>query len=116
MGLIKPGITTHDVARMRPFPRISKSADELRKNHSEWMNTDFNNHFGGIGIRWDDAPVCNLDAPEITLEKNMIVTYHAQYRIDGYEGVAIENTYRITDTGCENMCKWPFEDLMIIGT
>jgi len=115
MELLKPGMTNHDVAKLRPFPRISKSAEELRKNHSEWMATDFSNHFGGIGIRWDDAPVCNVDAPEITLEKNMIVTYHAQYRVEGYEGVAIENTYRITDTGCDNMCKWPFEDLMIVG-
>jgi len=115
-GLIKPGMTNHDVARMRPFPQRPKSLEELRKVHSEWMKTDFNNHFGGIGIRWDSAPVCSLDAPEIILEKNMIFTYHAGIRMEGGEGVPIENTYRITDTGCENMCKWPYEDLMVLGT
>jgi len=114
--LLKPGITNHDVARLRPFPqKTPRSLEELRKIHGEFMGTGFNNHFGGMGIRWDDAPVCNLSAPEITLEKNMIVAYHAIYRVEGGEGVATENSYRITDTGCELLCKWPYEDLMVVG-
>jgi len=111
---LKPGITNHDVARLRPFPRKAVTLEEISKHHTE-MRTKFGNHLGGMGIRWDDAPVCNLSAPEVTLEKNMIVAYHATYCLEGYEGLAIENTYRITDTGCENLCKWPWEYLMTIG-
>jgi len=45
----------------------------------------------------------------------MTLAYHAIYWVEGGEGVAIENTYRITETGCENFCKWPFEELIVIG-
>ena len=89
-----------------------KSLEDL----SEFRTTWYTNHFGGMGIRWEDAPTCTGNEPERVIEKNMCIAYHAIFCVEGYEGVAIENTYRITDTGCENLCKWPFEDLMVIGT
>jgi len=110
--LLKPGVTTAEVARNRPRPHQSfKSIEEI----SEFRTTWFSNHFGGMGIRWDDAPHLTPAEPVIPLEKNMCVAYHCIFCLEGYEGVAIENTYRITDTGCESLCKWPFEDLMVIG-
>ena len=113
MELLKPGITTLDIDRSRPFPPKSfKSLEDLREYRTTW----YTNHFGGMGIRWDDAPTCTLDEPERVIEKNMCIAYHAIYCVKGYEGVAIENTYRITDTGCENLCKWPFDELMVLGT
>jgi Xaa-Pro aminopeptidase len=49
------------------------------------------------------------------LEKNMCFSYHILFWVEGGEGVGLENTYRITDTGCENLCLWPFEELQAIG-
>lgn len=112
-GLLKPGITSHDVARMRPLPQDwkgFKNLEEIHKYRKSWTN-----HFGGIGMGWWEPPVCLLNEPEVVLEKNMIIAYHVVFWAEGAEGVAIENTYRITDTGCESMTKWPYEDLMIIG-
>ncbi|MFC1891354.1 M24 family metallopeptidase [Thermodesulfobacteriota bacterium] len=111
MEILKPGITTHDVARLRPKPHEPvRSLKELRNSQ-----TGFKNHFGGMGIRWNDAPACNLGSPERVLEKNMVFAYHSIFWLVGGDGIAIENTYRVTDTGCENLCKWPFEELRVLG-
>ena len=88
-----------------------KTLEEAKAYHKTW----YTNHFGGVGIRWDDAPTCTKEEPEVTIEKNMVISYHSIHAVEGYEGVAIENTYRITDTGCELMTKWPFDELMILG-
>lgn len=112
MGMLKPGITTLDIDRSRPFPPKSfKSLEEL----SQFKSTFYTNHFGGMGIRWDDAPTCTANEEERVIEPNMCLAYHSIFCINDYEGVAIENTYRITETGCELLCKWPFDDLIILG-
>jgi len=111
MDLLKPGITTHEIARLRPRPHDPfKSVAELRE-----YRTGFKNHFGGMGIRWNTSPSCHLSAPDRVLEKNMVFAYHAIFWLEGGDGYAVENTYRITDTGCENLCKWPFDELRVIG-
>lgn len=108
--LIRPGITTHDVARTKPTPRpVFKSVEDIHKFRTGWTN-----HFGGMGISWNEAPYCTLDEPEVTLEKNMVLAYHAMFWGEK-DGVAIENTYRITDKGCEVLCQWPYDDLIVIG-
>ena len=112
MQMLKPGITSMDIDRSRPFPPKSfKSLEELR----EYRSTSYNNHFGGMGIRWDDAPTCTATEPEVVIQKNMCLAYHSIHCINGYEGVAIENTYRITDNGCELLTVWPFDELMVVG-
>lgn len=112
MTMLKPGITTLDVDRTRPFPPKSfESLEDIKEYRTTW----YTNHFGGMGIRWDDAPTCTQNEPEIVLEKNMCIAYHSIHCVDGYEGVAIENTYRLTDNGCELLTKWPFDELMILG-
>ncbi|MBW1913509.1 MAG: hypothetical protein JRI86_01095 [Deltaproteobacteria bacterium] len=46
----------------------------------------------------------------------MTITYHAIFYTEGEAGgVAIENTYLITDTGCEVLTRWPYEEIMILG-
>ena len=112
MDMLKPGITTWDIDKTRPFPpKYFDSLKELR----EYRSTYYTNHLGGMGIRWEDAPTCSVHEPEIVIEKNMCIAYHNIHCINGYEGVAIENTYRITDNGCELMTKWPFGELMVLG-
>ena len=112
--LLKPGVTSHDVARLRPIPddwKPFKDLEDIRQYRGRWKN-----HWGGIGMGWWEPPVCSLNEDEIVLEKNMIIAYHMVYWVKGYEGCAIENTYRITDEGCEALTKWPYEELMVIGT
>ena len=46
----------------------------------------------------------------------MTVAYHALFWAEGETGgIAIENTYRVTETGCEAITKWPYEEIMILG-
>jgi Xaa-Pro aminopeptidase len=70
-----------------------------------------------MGIQWDSAPYFyGPDDAEIELERNMTIAYHALFHVEGEAGgVAIENTYRITETGCEVLTKWPYEEIMVIG-
>jgi len=72
---------------------------------------------GSTGIAWDSSPCYfSLDDPEIKLEKNRVLAYHSMLHAEGEAGgVAIENTYRITETGCENLTPWPYEEIQILG-
>jgi Xaa-Pro aminopeptidase len=68
-------------------------------------------------MAWDSSPnYASQDSAEIELTKNMTLAYHALFHAEGEAGgVAIENTYRITETGCESLTKWPYEEIQIIG-
>ena len=112
--LLKPGITTHELAEKKPRPgQNMKTVEQIKKWRSQWSN-----HMGGMGIAWDSAPYFyeKADDPEIVIEKNMTVAYHALFWAEGEAGgVAIENTYRVTETGCEALTRWPYEEIMILG-
>jgi len=111
--MLRPGLSTREIARSRPKPGENlRLPEQVRQWRSTWSN-----HFGGMGIAWDSSPYFySPDDPEFILEKNMTVAYHALFHVEGEAGgVAIENTYRITDTGCEVLTKWPYEEIMIIG-
>jgi Xaa-Pro aminopeptidase len=89
-----------------------RTSEQIRKWRGTWRN-----HFGGMGIAWDSSPYFYTpDDPEFTLERNMTIAYHAIFQVEGEAGgVAIENTFRITETGCEFLTQWPYEEIMIIG-
>jgi Xaa-Pro aminopeptidase len=113
-SVLKPGMTTHDLATMKPRARINF---QFPKELEEFRIT-FSNHSAGMGITWDSAPhYYSTDDPLVVIEKNMTLTYHVRVRLADHEtgGVAIENTYRVTETGSENLCKWPYEEIMTIG-
>ena len=81
----------------------------------EWRAT-WSNHFGGMGISWDSAPYFYTEEdPDFVLERNMTMAYHAMLSSEGSGGVAIENTYRITENGCEVLTEFPYEDIMVLG-
>ena len=111
--LLKPGVTTRELAEKRPKPGLNlKTAKQIRDWRATWSN-----HFGGMGIAWDSAPYYGSpDDPDFVLERNMTMAYHAMMWVEGDAGgIAIENTYRITENGCESLTKWPYEDIMILG-
>jgi Xaa-Pro aminopeptidase len=115
-ALLKPGITTHDLARLRPKPGQNfTTPEQIRKYRAEWSN-----HMGGVGIAWDSAPFYySLEDPEIVVEPNMTIAYHCLFWLGGegekHGGVAIENTYLVTETGCESLNKWPYHEIISIG-
>ena len=111
--LLKPGVSMHELAEKRPKPGVNlKTAQQVRDWRATWSN-----HFGGMGIAWDSAPYYySAEDPDFVLERNMTIAYHAMMWTDRDEGgIAIENTYRITANGCENLNKWPYEDIQILG-
>ncbi|MFC1983562.1 M24 family metallopeptidase [Chloroflexota bacterium] len=110
-GLLKPGITNHDWVRLRP---VQKGPLKGLKDIGEFR-ASFSNHFGGMGIRYNGGPQPSLEEPEMVLEKNMCLAYAPQINVPGVAGCKIENTYRITDDGCESFCLWPYEDIPCIG-
>jgi Xaa-Pro aminopeptidase len=115
-ALLRPGITTHELAKLRPKPGENfKTPEQIRQYRSKWKN-----HFGGMGAAWNSAPYYfSPSDPEFVLEKNMTLAYHALFWLEGEAagegGIAIENTYGITDTGCETLTRWPYEEIMILG-
>jgi Xaa-Pro aminopeptidase len=111
--LLKPGLTTHELARKKPKPGENlKTPDQIRKWRATWSN-----HLGGIGIAWDSAPnYSSTDETDVVLGRNMTIAYHAMFWTEGdLGGVTIENTYRITEDGCECLTRWPYEEIMVIG-
>lgn len=112
--LLKPGVTTHELAEKKPRPgKNLKTIEQMRKWRAQWSN-----HMGGMGIAWDSAPYFyeKTDDQEIVIEKNMTVAYHALFWGEGETGgVAIENTYLVTENGYEILTKWPYEEIMILG-
>jgi Xaa-Pro aminopeptidase len=120
--LLKPGITTHELAEKKPRPGENlKTIEQIKQWRAQWSN-----HMGGMGIAWDSAPYFydKEEDTEVVIEKNMTLAYHALFWAEGEAcgeacgeagGVAIENTYRVTETGCESLTKWPYEDIMILG-
>jgi Xaa-Pro aminopeptidase len=111
--LIKPGVTTRELAEWRPrLGENFKTPKQVKKWKAKWAN-----HFGGMGIAYDSAPYFHgVDDAEIALEKNMTLAYHALISAEGETGgAAMENTYVLTDKGAECLTKWPYEEIMIIG-
>jgi Xaa-Pro aminopeptidase len=112
-GLLKPGLSTRELAESRPRPGENfQTPEQIKKWRSSWSN-----HFAGMGIAWDSGPYFyDKTDPEYILERNMTVAYHAQFYVEAEAGgIAIENTYRITETGCEALTRWPYEEIQILG-
>jgi Xaa-Pro aminopeptidase len=112
MDILKPGLSAQALLKTKPHPpKTLKTLQDIK----DLRETYYTNHLGGMGIRWDAGPNYSRNEPEIILEKNMCLAYHSIHCVKGYAGVSIENTYRITDTGCEALTKWPFDDLLVVG-
>jgi len=111
--MLKAGLSTREISRSRPKPGENlRTPEQIRGWKATWKN-----HFGGLGIAWDSSPYFfSVEDPEFILEKNMTIAYSAHFDLEGEAGgAAIENTFRITETGCEVLTQWPYEEIMTIG-
>ena len=66
----------------------------------------------GVGLDLDELPVI-ADRIKIALEPGMILAVEPKAFLPGHGPVGVENTYRITDDGCEAFCTLPLELIAI---
>jgi Xaa-Pro aminopeptidase len=68
----------------------------------------------GVGLEVHELPKMGLNKGEI-LEPGMVVTVEPGIYIPGYGGVRIEETVRVTETGCEVLTSFPKDSLIEVG-
>jgi Xaa-Pro aminopeptidase len=111
IALVRPGVTTADVASV--WPR----AEEFGFPNEE---AAFALQFGhGVGLSIWEKPIISrlvsLDHPE-PIEEGMVFALETFWPAsDGWSAARIEEQLVVTATGCEVITRFPAEDLMITG-
>ncbi|MCH5232855.1 MAG: M24 family metallopeptidase, partial [Muribaculaceae bacterium] len=59
----------------------------------------------GIGIELNELPVVNAKSTDI-LQKNMTLALEPKFVIPEVGAVGVENSYRVTDSGLENLTNY----------
>jgi Xaa-Pro aminopeptidase len=104
---LKPGVICEDIYS-RCLARIEKSPYGEGFMGLGDSRVRFLGH--GVGLELDELPVL---APGFTmaLEPGMTIAVEPKIFFPGRGGVGIENTYLITESGCENLTDYPEEIL-----
>lgn len=111
IDVVKPGITTADIAKCWPGPEVLGLETEQEALACQWGH--------GIGMSIWELPcisrVFSLDHP-FPIKKNMVFALetYAGPR-GGKHGVRIEEEVVVTDTGHEVITKFPCEELISCG-
>jgi Xaa-Pro aminopeptidase len=111
IGLIKPGVTTADVAEVWPKAQDFGFANE---------EAAFALQFGhGVGLSIWEKPVfsrlVSIDHPE-PIEQGMVFALETFWpAADGWSAARIEEQLVVTSDGCEIMTRFPAEQLMVAG-
>jgi Xaa-Pro aminopeptidase len=111
IGLIKPGVTTADVAEVWPKAQDFGFANE---------EAAFALQFGhGVGLSIWEKPVfsrlVSIDHPE-PVEEGMVFALETFWpAADGWSAARIEEQLVVTSEGCEIMTRFPAEQLMVAG-
>jgi len=111
IDLIRPGITTADVASLWP------SAEEFGFSDEE---AAFALQFGhGVGLSIWEKPVfsrlVSLEHPE-EIKEGMVFALETFWPAsDGWSAARIEEQLVVTSTGCEVITRFPAEDLVVAG-
>jgi Xaa-Pro aminopeptidase len=111
IDLVKPGITTADVASRWPraqefgFPS-EEAAFALQYGH-------------GVGLSIWEKPIfsryVSLDSPEVIEEGMMFALETFWPATDGWSAARIEEQLVVTKDGCEVITKFPAEELLVAG-
>lgn len=67
----------------------------------------------GVGIQLNEWPVVMAKSPHI-LERNMVIALEPKFVLPRIGALGIENTYRVTDNGLENLTPAP-EELAVLS-
>jgi Xaa-Pro aminopeptidase len=111
IDLIKPGVTTADVAEVWPKAQDFGFANE---------EAAFALQFGhGVGLSIWEKPVfsrlVSIDHPE-PIEEGMVFALETFWpAADGWSAARIEEQLVVTADGCEIMTRFPAEQLMVAG-
>ncbi|MFW5898953.1 MAG: M24 family metallopeptidase [Jiangellaceae bacterium] len=111
ISLVKPGVTTADIAEVWPraeefgFPD-EEAAFALQYGH-------------GVGLSIWEKPIfsrlVSLDHPE-TIEEGMVFALETYWPAsDGWSAARIEEEVVVTADGCEVITKFPAEELLVAG-
>ncbi|MGZ4481160.1 MAG: M24 family metallopeptidase [Gaiellales bacterium] len=111
IALIRPGVSTADVASVWPRAEEFGFADE---------EAAFALQFGhGVGLSIWEKPIISrlvsLDHPEV-IEEGMVFALETFWPAsDGWSAARIEEQLVVTATGCEVITRFPAEELMVAG-
>jgi Xaa-Pro aminopeptidase len=111
IAMVRPGVTTAEVARV--WPR----AEEFGFPNEE---AAFALQFGhGVGLSIWEKPIISrlvsLDHPEV-IEEGMVFALETFWPAsDGWSAARIEEQLVVTADGCEVITRFPAEDLMVAG-
>ena len=99
--LLRPGIKGTD---------IWKTLDDQMRAHPALADTGLRIHAGhGIGVRMHEPPDINRDREGILRAGDVVCLEPGGYTGAARFGVRLENTYRVTDNGGENLSEYPVE-------
>jgi Xaa-Pro aminopeptidase len=102
-ALMKPGSVCEDI-----YDTVDRWAEAAGKPEGFLgFGENQQKFFGhGVGLNLDELPVI---ARKITtrLERGMILAVEPKAFLPGIGPVGVENTYAITDDGCESLCGFP---------
>jgi len=113
IDVIKPGMTTKDVAEQ--WPASDEVWSDILIKHED--QTAGSNWMHGIGLTLYELPLAwrevSLDHP-LPLEKGMTFAIETQHGTIGHGGVRLEEMIHITETGVEVMTKWPIDEITAV--
>ena len=98
----RPGIAVSSLYFMAMEIVREDGLEEYFMGHSSQVG--FIGH--GVGIQLNELPVVMAKSKDI-LEKNMTIALEPKFVIPQVGAVGIENTYRVTDEGLENLTVFP---------
>jgi Xaa-Pro aminopeptidase len=115
ISVIKPGVTTREVAEQWP-PCEEDWSDILVRYEDQ---TAGSNWAHGIGLSLYELPLiwrgCSLEHP-LVLEKGMTFAIETQHGVPGIGGIRHEEMIHVTDDGVEIMSQWPIDEIVVVDS
>lgn len=96
-----------------PVSRMYSDAIEIAKEegvHEYFMGYHYKARFigHGLGIELNEMPVI-MERNHVQLKENMVIALEPKFVIPHVGAVGVENTYRVTEMGLENLTPFPEE-------
>jgi len=113
INVIKPGITTREVAEK--WPESDKVWSDILVKYED--QTAGSNWMHGIGLTLYELPLAwrgvSLDHP-LPLEKDMTFAIETQLGTIGSGAARMEEMIHITENGVEILSKWPIDEITVV--
>ena len=114
--ILKPGITTRDLAAKWPAANEIDSWKLIGVQDEDGAAA--NNWGHGIGLTLYEPPIVfrgtSLDAPQTIDAWQTLALETQHYDAETGLGVRIEEVVLVTDTGYELLSKWPVEEITVV--